>query len=100
MKIRKVDILFIIMIPLVLLCLWLLTTEQTTLRIPRDDDHRESLQIYSAEGKKAAEKECRICHGEAGMPLSEKHPPQYRCMFCHKPAAAGPPAPADKKGMP
>ena len=87
MKIRKADILFIIMIPAVVLCLWLLTTEQTTLRIPLDDDHRESLQTYRTEGKKAAEKVCSTCHSDGGLPLSEDHPPKYRCMFCHKPAS-------------
>ena len=84
MKLRRADILFIIMIPLVLLCLWLLTTEQTTLRIPLDDDHRESLQIYRTEGKKAAEQVCSTCHADGLLPLSEGHPPKYRCLFCHK----------------
>ncbi len=87
MKLRKADILFIIMIPAVVLCLWLLTTEQTTLRIPLDDDHRESLQTYRTEGKKAAEQVCSTCHADGGLPLSEGHPPKYRCMFCHKPAS-------------
>jgi len=89
MKIRRADIAFIILISLVVLCLWLLTTEQTTLRIPPDDDHRELLQIYRAGGKKAAERECRTCHGDDGIPLSELHPPKYRCMFCHKPSSPG-----------
>jgi hypothetical protein len=87
MKLRKADILFIIMIPAVVLCLWLLTTEQTTLRIPLDDDHRESLQAYRTGGKKAAEQVCGTCHSDEGLPLSEDHPPKYRCMFCHKPAS-------------
>jgi len=87
MKIRRADIAFIISIPLVVLCLWLLTTEQTTLPIPLDDDHRESLQAFRAGGKKAAERECRSCHGDDGIPLSELHPPKYRCMFCHKPSS-------------
>jgi len=84
MKLRRADLAFILFIPAVLLVLWLLTTEQTTLRIPLDDDHTESLQTYRAEGKKAAEKTCRSCHAEDQMPLSETHPPEYRCMFCHK----------------
>jgi len=74
------------MIPLVVLCLWLLTTGQTTLRIPRDDTHRESLRVHDEDGKKAAENVCRTCHAEEAVPLSENHPPGYRCMFCHKPA--------------
>ena len=89
MKLRRADILFIIMILLVVLCLWLLTTEQTTLRIPLDNDHRESLQAYRTEGKKAAEQLCNTCHADGLLPLSEGHPPKYRCMFCHKPASPG-----------
>lgn len=89
MKLRKADILFILLIPSVLLCLWLLTTEQTTVRIPVDEEHAGSLQTYRQEGKKAAEKDCLTCHGEEAIPLSEAHPPKYRCMFCHKPASDG-----------
>ena len=89
MKIRKADILFIMLIPAVVLCLWLLTTEQTTVRIPLDEEHHESLQAYRADGKKAAEQLCSACHGEEAIPLSEQHPPKYRCMFCHKPAFDG-----------
>ena len=89
MKIRKADIAFILLIPVVVVCLWMLTTEQTTVRIPLDDDHRESLQTYSAEGKKAAEQVCTSCHSDEALPLSENHPPKYRCMFCHKPASPG-----------
>jgi len=90
MKIRRADIAFIVLIPVVLLCLWLLTTEQTTLRIPQDDDHHESLQAYSVHGKKEAERVCRSCHGDGGLPLSDNHPPKYRCMFCHKPSSSDP----------
>jgi hypothetical protein len=84
MKFRRVDLVFVVLIPVVLLVLWLLTTEQTTLRIPLDDEHAASLHMYRAEGKKAAEETCRTCHGDDRNPLSEDHPPEYRCMFCHK----------------
>jgi len=87
MRLRRADIVFIALIPLVLLCLWLLTTEQTTLRIPRDDTHSGSLHAYRTDGKKAAEHVCRTCHAEEAVPLSAEHPPGYRCMFCHKPAS-------------
>jgi hypothetical protein len=97
MKLRRADIAFIILIPVVLLCLWLLTTEPTTLRIPMDNEHSESLQAYRAAGKKAAEHVCRSCHGDEGIPLSESHPPEYRCMFCHKPAPGNP---AAERGKP
>lgn len=84
MKLRRADLVFLLLIPVVLLVLWLLTTEQTTLRIPLDDEHAASLHTYRAEGKKAAEKTCRSCHADDRKPLSETHPPEYRCMFCHK----------------
>ena len=90
MKIRKADILFVLLVPVVLLCLWLLTTEQTTVRIPPDEEHADALLTYRQDGKKAAEQKCRSCHGEAGIALSAGHPPEYRCMFCHKPAPAAP----------
>jgi len=98
MKFRRADILFIILIPLVVLCLWLLTTEQTTVRIPLNDDHYESLETYRTDGKKAAEQVCRTCHGDEGLPLSEIHPPKYRCMFCHKPASSRKTVGASKEG--
>jgi len=88
MKLRKADVLFILLIPAVLLCLWLLTTRQTTLRIPVDEKHQEALQAYKAEGKKAAEQVCRTCHADDQIPLSRNHPPKYRCMFCHKPGSS------------
>ncbi len=89
MKLRRADIAFFILIPVVVLCLWLLTTEQTTVRIPLDDDHQESLQVYTTDGKKAAERVCRSCHGAEALPLSDGHPPEYRCVFCHKPSSPG-----------
>ena len=36
-------------------------------------------------GGKEAEKFCGECHSDDGIsPLSEQHPPKYRCLFCHK----------------
>jgi hypothetical protein len=32
---------------------------------------------------------CITCHADGALPLSEGHPPKYRCMFCHKPASPG-----------
>jgi hypothetical protein len=88
MKLRRADVLFILLVPAVVLCLWLLTTKQTTVRIPVDETHQEALGAYRAEGKKAAEKVCRTCHTDDQIPLSENHPPKYRCMFCHKPESS------------
>jgi len=88
MKLRKADMLFILLIPSVVLCLWLLTTKQTTLRIPLDETHYEALKAYRDSGKKAAEKVCATCHADDRIPLSAQHPPKYRCMFCHKPESS------------
>lgn len=56
--------------------------EETTPKLPHDDAHEPFYQIAS---KKEAEKGCIECHSETGVaPLSEQHPPKYRCLFCHK----------------
>ncbi|MEN8198928.1 MAG: hypothetical protein ABFR63_02530 [Thermodesulfobacteriota bacterium] len=55
--------------------------EETTAKLPHDDDHSRFIQM----GKKEAEKFCTECHApEAEYPLPEGHPPKYRCLFCHK----------------
>ncbi|MEN8256890.1 MAG: hypothetical protein ABFS09_03405 [Thermodesulfobacteriota bacterium] len=64
-----------------LLLFLLRAPEESTARIPYDDDHS---RFYSM-GKKEAEKFCESCHfPEGDMPLPENHPPKYRCLFCHK----------------
>jgi nucleoside-diphosphate-sugar epimerase len=55
--------------------------EESTRRIPYDDNHQ---RFYSM-GKKEAEKFCESCHHQQGeVPLPIAHPPKYRCLFCHK----------------
>lgn len=55
---------------------------ETTSKLPHDDNHEEFFAIKS---KKAAEVSCVECHTDDGIaPLPEKHPPKYRCLFCHK----------------
>lgn len=55
---------------------------ETTSKLPHDDNHEEFFAIKS---KKAAGKRCIECHTDDGIaPLPEKHPPKYRCLFCHK----------------
>ncbi len=64
----------------ILLFLWNAPAE-TTKKLPQDDIH---LKFHAME-KKAAEKFCEECHNPKGeVPLPEKHPPKYRCLFCHK----------------
>lgn len=56
--------------------------EETTTRLPHDEIHEK---FHAIESKKEAEKSCADCHSENGVsPLPEKHPPKYRCLFCHK----------------
>ena len=67
---------------LVLLLILYLAPEETTTPLPEDDVHLEFHQIDS---KKDANALCSDCHSpEGGMPLPDKHPDPYRCLFCHK----------------
>lgn len=55
--------------------------EETTAKLPHDDDHNRFVTMK----KKEAEVFCKDCHSEEGVsPLPEEHPPKYRCLFCHK----------------
>ncbi len=55
--------------------------EETTKRLPQDDNHNK----FHTMDKKEAEKFCDECHNPEGeVPLPEGHPPKYRCIFCHK----------------
>ncbi|THB71072.1 MAG: hypothetical protein D6B25_19275 [Desulfobulbaceae bacterium] len=56
--------------------------EETTSRMPRDENHRK---FYEIKSKKEAEKLCVGCHSKGGeYPLTDTHPDPYRCLFCHK----------------
>jgi hypothetical protein len=71
-----------VVVGLVILSFLLNAPEETTAKLPQDDIHAEFHAILS---KKEAEKSCIDCHSESGIaPLSENHPPKYRCLFCHK----------------
>lgn len=60
--------------------LWM-APEESTKKLPLDDDHAGFHQLK----KKEAEKFCEECHFPEGVkPLPEGHPPKYRCLFCHK----------------
>ncbi len=55
--------------------------EETTSRLPYDVNHKEFFPMK----KRAAEKLCDSCHSATGVsPLSADHPPQYRCLLCHR----------------
>ncbi len=64
-----------------LLLFLLRAPEESTARMPYNDDHE---RFYSM-AKKEAEKFCESCHNPEGdVPLAPDHPPKYRCLFCHK----------------
>ncbi len=64
-----------------LLLFLLRAPEESTARMPYDENHQ---RFYSM-GKKEAEKACESCHYQEGdAPLPKDHPPKYRCLFCHK----------------
>lgn len=60
----------------------LVAPEETTAPLPVDETH---LPFHRIADKKEAETQCEACHGPTGeAPLSDDHPPPYRCLFCHK----------------
>ena len=67
--------------------LWM-APEKTTQPVPKDEIHQRFYDIIKTEGMKAgrksAEKFCEDCHSEDDIPLSEEHPPKFRCLFCHE----------------
>lgn len=74
------NILFIASCLGIFLFLWNAPPE-TTAKLPYDQNHQ---QFYDMP-RKEAEQHCMACHNPEGVkPLSEAHPPTYRCLFCHK----------------
>lgn len=64
-----------------LLLFLLRAPEESTARMPHDENHD---RFYSM-AKKEAEQFCESCHYPEGEdPLPVDHPPKYRCLFCHK----------------
>ena len=61
-----------------------LAPEESTTRVPKDENHLRFYPIVKAEGKKAAEKFCLDCHNDDGVVFPDGHPPKSRCLFCHK----------------
>ena len=56
--------------------------QETTAKLPKDENH---LRFYAIKSKKEAESYCAECHAEnKNAPLSAEHPPKFRCLFCHK----------------
>ncbi len=60
----------------------IMAPEVTTPRLPQNPIH---IKFQSMQSKKEAERYCSECHApEKEFPLSQKHPPEYRCLFCHR----------------
>jgi hypothetical protein len=82
-KVKKTllyNLIFLGVCAAILLFLWN-APEETTSRLPNDENHAKFMQM----DKKEAEKFCEECHSPDGeAPLPKDHPPKYRCLFCHK----------------
>lgn len=71
-----------IVVGLAIIAFLLRAPEESTAKLPMDENHSKFHTIHS---KIEAEKFCGECHGDTGSsPLPKDHPPKYRCLFCHK----------------
>jgi hypothetical protein len=84
MAFKKRDWLFIALVVVVIGIFYVISGEEKTTRVPQDEIHMRFREMAATEGKKATEKFCKECHNPQDMPLSEGHPPPFRCLFCHK----------------
>jgi len=80
---KKRDLLLLLGVVVILVVLWMAPDESTT-RVPKDENHLRFYTIVKNEGKKAAEKFCLDCHNKDGVQFPKDHPPKNRCLFCHK----------------
>mgnify|MGYP001811843783 CR=1 FL=1 len=84
MAINKRDWIFIAIILAVFGTFFMISGEGKTVRVPNDEIHAPFPPMVQSMGKKETEEFCRECHDTEDSPLSEKHPPPFRCLFCHK----------------
>lgn len=97
MQIGKKDWIFIGIIAAVVLVFYLISGEEKTTRVPLDDTHKPSYELFKKTGSKMdADKGCPACHNAepGGVPFPPKHPVKpkegpMRCLFCHKLRLAG-----------
>ncbi|WP_224984452.1 cytochrome C [Geomonas agri] len=97
MKIGKKDWIFIGIIAAVFIAFYVISGEEKTKRVPLDDTHKPSYELFKKTGSKMeADKGCPVCHNTApgGVPFPAKHPVKpkdgpMRCLFCHKLKLAG-----------
>jgi hypothetical protein len=85
MKIGSKDWVFIAVVVAVLVVVILLSGEEKTKKVPLDEPHHASYEIFKKTGSKSeTEKGCDACHNDSLQPLPKGHPPKNRCLFCHK----------------
>ncbi|SNB47882.1 cytochrome C [Geobacter sp. DSM 9736] len=91
MKIAKKDWLFIALVAGVLIVFFAISGEEKTKKVPYDENHKPSYEIFKQTGSKMeADKGCPQCHNEqGGIPFPANHPVKpkegpSRCLFCHK----------------
>ena len=91
MSINKKDWIYVAIIVAVIGIFWAISGEEKTRKVPYDDKHRPSYEIFKQTGSKMeADKGCPSCHNEqGGVPFPDKHPVKpkdgpMRCLFCHK----------------
>lgn len=97
MRISKKDWIFIGIIAAVFGIFYAISGQETTKRVPIDDNHKASYELFKKTGSKIeADKGCPACHfeGSGGVPFPPKHPVKpkegpMRCLFCHKLKLAG-----------
>jgi hypothetical protein len=96
MRISKKDWIFIAIVAGVFAIFFAISGEEKTTRVPMDENHKASYEIFKKTGKKMdADKGCPVCHFEpGGVPFPAKHPVKpkdgpSRCLFCHKLKLAG-----------
>ena len=97
MRIGKKDWIFIGIIAAVFIIFYVISGEEKTKRVPLDDTHKPSYELFKKTGNKMdADKGCPACHNAApgGVPFPAKHPVKpkdgpMRCLFCHKLKLAG-----------
>lgn len=91
MHISKKDWMFIAVIAAVILIFVAISGEEKTTRVPLDEKHKASYELFKKTGSKIeVDRGCPACHFEpGGVPFPPKHPVKpkdgpMRCLFCHK----------------
>jgi hypothetical protein len=91
MRISKKDWIFIAIVAAVFITFYVISGEEKTKRVPFDENHKASYEIFKKTGSKMeTDKGCPACHFEpGGVKFPPKHPVKpkegpMRCLFCHK----------------